>query len=146
MNGDISIRKATLSDAPNIAATERICIDCPWTESQIAEEISSGAIFLVAEAGGEFCGYVSGRAVDDECEISNIAVVEKHRRQGVATALLSELFTRLAMRDVCSVFLLVREGNEPATELYGGFGFLQVGRRTNYYKGSDALVMRKNLW
>lgn len=141
----IAVRKAERSDAPNIAMAEQAYIDCPWTESQIAEEIDGGAVFLVAESEGEFCGYVSGRTVDDECEISNIAVVEKYRRQGIGKTLLSSLLTELTVRGVHSVFLLVRDGNVPATALYQSLGFIRVGLRKNYYKGKDALIMRLNL-
>lgn len=141
----MTVRKATSLDARNIAAAERAYIDCPWTESQIEDEIDGDAVFLVAESCGEFCGYVSGRVVDDECEISNIAVMEAYRRCGVGKALLTALIGELAVRGVNSVFLLVRDGNTPAMALYQNCGFILVGRRPNYYKGKDALIMRLNL-
>lgn len=141
----ITVRQAEKFDAPGIAALERSCIDCPWTESQIAEEIDSDAVFLVAESGGEFCGYVSGEVICDECEISNIAVVNSHRRKGVGKTLLTALISELSARDVKSVFLLVREGNIPAISLYTSLGFTQVGQRKNYYKGQHAQIMRLNL-
>lgn len=141
----ITVRKAEKSDAKYIAALEQSCIDCPWTESQIASEIDSDAVFLVAESNGAFCGYVSGEVTCDECEISNIAVESLYRRMGVGKALLSALLSELTRRDVKSVFLLVRDGNIPAISLYNSFGFTQVGQRKNYYKGKDAQIMRLNL-
>ncbi|MDE6618875.1 MAG: ribosomal protein S18-alanine N-acetyltransferase [Clostridiales bacterium] len=145
ISGTVTVRKAEHSDAHNIAAAEQAYIDCPWTENQIVEEISSGAVFLVAEANGEFCGYVSGEVTADECEISNIAVVEQYRRMGVGKTLLASLLNELTVRGVHSVFLLVRDGNVSATALYQSLGFTRVGRRKNYYKGKDALIMRLNL-
>ena len=145
MHGEITVRKAVISDAPSIAAAERAYIDCPWTESQVAEEIDSGAVFLVAECGGKFCGYVSGEVTVDECEISNIAVIEECRRQGIGRRLLNALLSELVSRSAKSVFLLVRDGNTPAIMLYQSLGFSRVGLRKNYYKGKDALIMRLNL-
>lgn len=145
MSGTVTVRRAVSSDAKAIAAAERAYIDCPWTESQIAEEIDSGAVFLVAETAGRFCGYVSGEVAFDECEISNIAVEEGFRRQGIGKLLLNELIAELKTKHVKSVFLLVRDGNIPAIMLYTSLGFSRVGLRKNYYKGKDALIMRLNL-
>ena len=142
----IKIRRAEVSDAPQIAQAENAYIDCPWTERQIAEEIlNPAAVFLVAADDGEFCGYVSGVISIDECEMSNIAVSESFRRRGVGKALMTELLNELANRGVQSVFLLVRDGNEPAVNLYTQCGFSCVGKRKDYYKGRDALIMRLNL-
>lgn len=145
IGGMVTVRKAERRDAHSIAAAEQSYIDCPWTESQIVGEIDGGAVFLVAESNGEFCGYVSGEVTVDECEISNIAVMEKYRRQGVGKMLLTSLLNELTVRGVHSVFLLVRDGNTPAIALYQSLGFIRVGQRKNYYKGKDALIMRLNL-
>lgn len=143
---EYNVRKALSADAPAIAALEHECIDCPWTESQISDEIAdSAAIFLVAVRGGELCGYVSGRVTVDECEISNIAVAQKYRRQGIGRALFSALFGELTLRAVKCVFLLVRDGNIPAVALYTGLGFTQVGLRKNYFKGQNAIIMRRTI-
>ncbi|MCH5155690.1 MAG: ribosomal protein S18-alanine N-acetyltransferase [Clostridiales bacterium] len=145
IRGEISVRRAEKADAPIIAQAERAYIDCPWTEGQIEQEIDGGAVFLVAEIDGEFCGYVSGEVTADECEISNIAVTEAHRRKGVGKTLLTALLSEISARNVKSVYLLVRDGNTPAIMLYQSLGFTDVGRRKNYYKGKDALIMRLNL-
>lgn len=144
IGGTVTVRKAERRDAPYIAAAELAYIDCPWTESQIEGEIASGAVFLVAEIDGEFCGYVSGEVTVDECEISNIAVIEKYRRRGIGKILLASLINELDVRGVRNVFLLVRDGNAPAIALYKSLGFIRVGQRKNYYKGKDALIMRLN--
>ncbi|MDE6028884.1 MAG: ribosomal protein S18-alanine N-acetyltransferase [Clostridiales bacterium] len=141
----VTIRKAERRDVQYIAAAEQAYIDCPWTESQIAEEIDGGAAFFVAESDGEFCGYASGRVSFDECEISNIAISEAYRRRGIGKALLTALLREADACGVHSVFLLVRDGNAPAVALYDSIGFTRVGLRKNYYKGKDALIMRLNL-
>ena len=142
----VTVRKAVSGDAHRIAEAEAVYIDCPWTESQVAEEIlSETAVFLVAETDGEFCGYVSGAIAADECETSNVAVVERYRRRGIGRALLSAFIGELTKRGVKSVFLLVRDDNAAAVGLYGKCGFNAVGRRKGYYKGRDALIMQLNI-
>ena len=139
----ISIRQAAPPDAQAIFAAESAYIDCPWTEEQVIDAIQNEhTLFLVAYDGQTFCGYVSGDITLDECEINNIAVVSGYRRQGVAIALMTKLSDTLRARNVKTVFLLVRDDNVPAQELYKKCGFAVVGKRPNYYKGKDALIMR----
>ena len=75
----------------------------------------------------------------------NIAVHPDFRRQGIAEALVGELVSRLRDNDVHCLLLEVRASNEPAKQLYGKLGFIQVGLRKNYYRSpkEDALILRK---
>ncbi len=72
----------------------------------------------------------------------NIAVDPDHRRQGLATALLSELVHRVG-DGTARITLEVRESNQGAIDLYERFGFLAAGMRRRYYQdnGEDALIM-----
>lgn len=142
----ITVRRTTAKDVAEIARAEAAYIDCPWNEKQIYDEVCNpSVIFLTAEDGKDFVGYISGTIAADECEISNIAVIERFRRRGAARALFIELEEILKESKISAVYLLVREGNIPATELYKKCGFNVCGRRPRYYKGCDALIMRKNL-
>jgi ribosomal-protein-alanine N-acetyltransferase len=71
-------------------------------------------------------------------EILNVAVAPAFRRQGIATALILHAF-----RGSGEVFLEVRESNLAAQELYRKLGFLEVGRRYDYYQSpaETAIVM-----
>ncbi len=138
------VRRATNADAERIADAERRYIDCAWTAEQVESEIANeNALFLVAECGGAFAGYLSGVFAADECEISNIAVETDYRRCGIATKLFGELLRIAAERGTESVFLLVRDGNAAAVALYSSLGFETVGRRRAYYGEADAVIMRK---
>lgn len=140
---NIIIRTATECDAKNIAAAEAEYIDCPWTFAQVRDAILAGAPFFVAESDGEFAGYISGDIAADECEMSNIAVVEKFRRNGIGNKLVKALISALQKKGVTAVFLLVREDNTCAQALYGKCGFEIAGKRRGYYKGKfDALIMK----
>ena len=143
----ISVRRAIASDAPKIAAAERAYIDCPWTEAQVANEIENpDCLFFTAQTEDrEFVGYASGVVAADECEVSNIAVLEEYRRRGVGKALFDKLLAEAKKRGVTTVFFLVRVDNEAAIGLYEKLGFAAVGTRRGYYNGQDAAIMRKGL-
>ena len=58
---------------------------------------------------------------------------------------MNELQNHLKAEGVHSLTLEVRASNEPAISLYSGLGYIQVGRRPNYYHKpkEDALILRK---
>jgi ribosomal-protein-alanine N-acetyltransferase len=72
----------------------------------------------------------------------NVAVDPAHRRNGIATALLTGLIERI--NDTRARFTLeVRESNVGAIALYERYGFRAAGRRRRYYQdnGEDAVIM-----
>jgi ribosomal-protein-alanine N-acetyltransferase len=65
------------------------------------------------------------------------------RHSGVGAALLQEATIVATAMGSRSVFLEVSVGNPFARRLYSRTGFVEVGRRPNYYPdNSDALVLR----
>ena len=91
-------------------------------------------------------GYIGSQSVLDEADMMNIAVREGARRQGIAKKLILALCARLREKGVRSLTLEVRDSNAPAIALYEGLGFLQAGRRPNYYfhPKEDARILRKD--
>ncbi len=66
MIASVTVRRAQPRDVQNIARAEALYIDCPWTVEQIREESErDGSAFFVAEADGEFAGYLSGTVACD---------------------------------------------------------------------------------
>jgi ribosomal-protein-alanine N-acetyltransferase len=104
-------------------------------------------LILVAESKArmvpEIVGFSAFYRIENESELWNIAVEPRHRRKGVARALLREARRRLSESGVHRLFLEVRESNRPAVELYRAFGFALLGRRKDYYLNpkEDALVL-----
>ena len=75
-----------------LAELERQCFADPWSEQALAEELSNpNAVFRVALIDGEVAGYVGMLHVLDEGDICNVAVFDRFRRKGVATALIDHL-------------------------------------------------------
>lgn len=104
-------------------------------------------MILVAESEArmlpEIVGFSAFYRIEEESELWNVAVLQSHRRQGIARALLREGCRRLADSGVRRVLLEVRESNLPAVELYYSLGFELLGRRKEYYLNpkEDALVL-----
>lgn len=129
-----------------IAALERICFSDPWPASAIASELTNPlSLWLTAEMNGQIAGYVGSQSVLGEADMMNLAVAPAYRRTGIAKQLLAALEQGLCCRGVHSLSLEVRCSNEAAIALYQSTGFLQVGRRLNYYHKprEDALILRK---
>ena len=80
-----------------------------------------------------------------EGELYRIAVLPAYRGAGLGRLLLAEFLAALADRGADECYLEVRAENTVAQALYASCGFLQVGRRKNYYKDprDDALVLKR---
>lgn len=129
-----------------IAALEKICFSDPWPAAAIAGELTNPlSLWLTAEIDGQIAGYVGSQSVLGEADMMNLAVAPTYRRIGIAKQLLAALQQELLYREVHSLSLEVRASNEAAIALYESTGFLQVGRRPNYYHKprEDALILRK---
>ena len=142
------IENMTSAHVGQIVQLEKLCFSDPWSEKSIATELDCRlSCWLVALEGDQVIGYVGSQTVIDESDMMNIAVHPDYRRQGVAEALVDSLSDALRLRGSKALTLEVRASNEPAIRLYEKLGFMQVGRRPNYYRNpkEDALILRKAL-
>ena len=134
----------TAEHISQIAALERACFSHPWSEALLENELwNDAAVVIVAEGeDGTVLGYAGLQTVLDEGYINNVAVDEKFRRQGVADELIAA-FVRYGQANLAFLTLEVRASNAPAIALYAKHGFLEAGRRKNYYDApkEDALLM-----
>lgn len=76
------------------------------------------------------------KPLQDEWTIMNIAVKPTAQRQGIATKLI-QFIGQAAQRQQATLFLEVRESNMAARTLYKQNGFVEIGRRQNYYPSND---------
>ena len=90
-------------------------------------------------------GYVGSQTVLGWTDMMNIAVHPDHRRKKIGEQLVLSLEEELRKQESTCLTLEVRASNEPAKSLYYKLGFLEVGRRKNYYRNpkEDALILRK---
>jgi ribosomal-protein-alanine N-acetyltransferase len=139
----LDIRRLTYADLPQLIAIERRAFPTPWSMAMFVLELSKPAgVCLAAMRGTEMLGYLVCSRYDTVWHIMNVAVDPDQRRNGIATAMLLDLFRRIDSRSA-RFTLEVRESNRPAIELYERYGFRAAGRRRRYYQdnGEDAVVM-----
>lgn len=144
---EIIVKKAGLSDVPQIAEIERKSIPQPWSEAAFTSALSNEkAITLAAFCGDILCGFITGVYLLDTADIYSVAVSLGYRRKGVGKHLLEEFFSALP-DEVNNVCLEVRESNIPAIKLYEKLGFERAGLRKNFYQDprENAVLMTKKL-
>ena len=130
-------RRATRDDLHALLAIEQASFAQPhWKADDFLEDEC-----IVAERDRQIAGFIVYREIaGSEREILNLAVDPSRRRSGIASALL-----RHTLRGPAVSFLEVRESNIGARNLYRKFGFVEVGRRPEYYESpvEAAIVMKK---
>jgi [ribosomal protein S18]-alanine N-acetyltransferase len=139
----VRIRRLTYPDLPQVIAIERRAFPTPWSLAMFVLELSkSSGVCLAAVSGGRLVGYLICSRYETVWHIMNVAVDPDHRRRGVASALLAELYVRVG-EDQPRFTLEVRRSNLGAIHLYEREGFRAAGLRRRYYQdnGEDALVM-----
>jgi [ribosomal protein S18]-alanine N-acetyltransferase len=139
----VVIRALSYNDLPGVAAIERRAFPTPWSIAMFVLELSkAGGLCLAAVRGERLVGYTICSRYDTVWHVMNIAVDPDLRRQGIAAALLAELYAR-GGDDTARFTLEVRRSNHGAIALYQRDGFRIAGLRRSYYQdnGEDALIM-----
>lgn len=148
INSEIELRPMEPEDAAACAAIEAQCFADAWSERGFAEEAENPlADFIVAEAGGEICGYGGIISAGGISELPKICVAPEFRRRGAAEKIMDALERLAHTRGSDQLTLEVRVSNEAAIALYEKCGFDRMGIRPNFYTSpnEDALIMTKNL-
>ena len=138
-----TIRRLTYADLPQVIAIERRAFPTPWSLAMFVLELSKpSGICLTAEIDGGIVGYCICSRYDTIWHIMNVAVAPERRRSRIATALLTELLSRVD-EPAPRFTLEVRTSNTAAMALYERFGFRAAGLRRRYYQdnGEDAVIM-----
>lgn len=143
-----TIRKLDLADLDAIEAIERVSYPTPWSRSMFVSELakpSSLSLAAIAEDGA-LAGYLVLSRYVDAWHVMNVAVAERHRRKGIASAMLTRLFDVTRADAERGYTLEVRVSNLGAISLYEKFGFVVRGVRRGYYTDNreDALIMWKD--
>lgn len=144
----MEILQMDLSHTEQVAILEQACFSDPWSLKAVTGELTNPlALWLVAVEGDRVIGYIGSQSVLGEADMMNLAVDASCRGLGVGMKLVEALIDRLRQNGVRRLTLEVRVSNTPAIALYEKLGFLQLGRRPNYYyhPKEDALILGKEL-
>jgi ribosomal-protein-alanine N-acetyltransferase len=164
-----AVRLALTSDLDAIDRIERASFGSPWPLDAYAQELERRDGWLeVAELGaagvvGFSCTWHvpanipaherrarSGASAQDpalEAHLLRIAVDPRFRNAGVGRDLLGAVLARARAAGAEHMTLEVASANEGAIALYRAAGFVEIGRRADYYRAppDDAIIMRRAL-
>ncbi len=141
----MKIRRLEEKDVSVLAEMEKRCFIDPWTEEMLSDCLRYPYYYgLIAEEGGQVCGYCVLIVLFEDGEIANIAVDIPYRGRGIAKALMDYAHGLAKSLGAERCLLEVRQSNAAAISLYQGFGYEEYGVRERYYPdGENARLMRK---
>lgn len=142
----LTIEKMTNSDVDGVAALEKEVFSTPWSHESIEEELANPlAQIFVAKDNGRVIGYIGMHFIIDEGYITNIAVSENYRRNGIATTLLRKVYRFAKEQELAFLSLEVRKSNDVAIRFYEREGFDIEGERIDFYSNpvEDGYIMTK---
>jgi len=154
MSGGWAIRRAVEAELAEIVVLERETATAPhwgWKEYGPLLHSREGSLrrcLYVAADGRTILGFAVGKAIgfgpETEAELESVVVRPELRRQGLGSALCRTIVEWARREGASEIGLEVRAGSAGAVRLYGGLGFVAVGRRRAYYHDpeEDAVVMR----
>ena len=142
---EYEIREATQNDIDDLAALEILCFSSPWSVEAFQQDIVMNPLarYYIVEQDGQIIAYGGMWLIRPEGHITNIAVHPEQRRKGIGKALLQSMLEASEREGATCHTLEVRVTNSTALALYHSFGFVECGRRKNYYEDTneDALIM-----
>ena len=145
----LTYRAMTTADLDAVAEAERRCHPFPWTRGNFADSLTAGHGAWLALEDGRMAGYAVMMQVLDEVHLLNITVLPELQRSGRGSALLLQLFDLARHQAATRMLLEVRPGNVSGQGLYQRHGFVEIGRRRDYYPApdgrEDAIVMARDL-
>lgn len=146
----ILYRRMTPEDVEAVHGIELASFPTPWTLDSFHYEMRENqfAYYIVAEnEHGNIVGFCGMWLVIDSAQITNVAVIDAARGQGIGEGLMREAMRIAKEHGVDVMSLEVRVSNNVAQNLYRKLGFQDGGIRKGYYTDNqeDALVMWVNL-
>ena len=136
MRALVTVRPFEKSDLPGILRIEKESFDrYAWPRDVFVEYARLVPdLFLVARVAGRIAGYSIACLSRHGAEIASLAVHPRHRKGGVATALLKAAVRKVRRSGAQAVRLMVRSQNQEALALYRKLGFVHTGTVPDYYE------------
>ena len=140
----ITFREMVPEDAAGVEAVEKESFAIPWSRQSFWEEAANErTYYLLALEDEVIIGYAGTWIIEDEAQITNVAIAPRYRGQGIGTRMMAEIIQAAKQRGAVRMTLEVRPSNTAALALYTAFGFKSAGRRPHCYQdnGEDAIIM-----
>ncbi len=140
----MTYRSMTADDAVWAARLYGVNFPTAWSENMLADSLALPHCEGVCD--NALSGFILLQKLVDEAEILTLAIKPDLRRQGLARNLLNYVITQLMAESRKFLHLEVAIDNLPASGFYRQMGFVETGKRENYYQhptqSVDALLMR----
>ncbi|GIU47397.1 ribosomal-protein-alanine acetyltransferase [Shewanella sp. KT0246] len=133
-NGSLfSISPLTPENAQEMYAVESQAHTHPW--SLVSLEGCFGHLYRVLgiHQHNKLLGFAIVQQIVDEATLLDICVSPTSQGQGLGKKLLLQVLAEAKACDAVVMMLEVRESNIAAKSLYEALGFVESGRRKNYY-------------
>jgi [ribosomal protein S18]-alanine N-acetyltransferase len=155
--GDLFMRPMNQTDLGAVMEVEEVIYPFPWSQANFRDSIKAGydAWLMFDGATSEkqdqpFIGYCLLMWAMDEIHILNFSIDRRRQRQGWGMRMIDWLGRDGYRRGARALLLEVRPSNLSAICLYEKAGFIELGRRKNYYPShagnkEDAIVMQASL-
>ncbi len=142
---DTMIRRALVSDIPEIVEIEDCSFDMPWPDFLFKAHINNPGFVVYEE--DKVLGYaIIGSSGDNRmAHLQSIAVRKEYLRQGIASKLLEWCIDLVKLYGFNKMMLEVRESNVAAQLFYSNNGFLVEGKIDGYYLDENAIVMGRKI-
>lgn len=136
-----------VADLDEVYTIEQAVYPHPWSRGNFIDSLSSGYSAWTLRDGDQLIGYFLLMTVLDEAHLLNVSVATSRQGQGLGRYLLDKVAACARGLGAQSVLLEVRPSNSRALAVYARYGFVEIGRRKNYYPAHDglreeAIVMR----
>ncbi|MBD2105084.1 ribosomal protein S18-alanine N-acetyltransferase [Leptolyngbya sp. FACHB-261] len=144
MLSTLTLTPLTEACLPQIIALDQVCLGGFWAPAAYQRELASDrSILLGVFAQANLVAMGCLWSIVEEAHITLLAVHPDQRRRGLGSLLLWSLLNQARGLGLAWATLEVRVSNTPALNLYGQYGFKEVGRRRGYYPdtGEDGLVL-----
>ena len=145
----LDIRPMRDEDLEAVIGIELQVYDFPWTLGIFRDCLRAGYCCWVLTLGERVVGYGVTMVAVQECHLLNLCIHPGWQGQGLGHKLIQHLLKLARQSGAESAFLEVRESNAKARALYRRLGFVEVGRRRDYYPRQngreDALLLSLTL-
>ncbi len=151
MEREVTFRQAQPTD---VSALLRLQSQAPesaaWgPEAYRSALADSGVTCLVVQErdSKKLAAFIVARVAADELEILNLAVTPSARRKRIGRRLVGEVLAWATQQGARRCWLEVRASNSVARVFYGSAGFVESGRRRQYYNKpeEDGVVYTREL-
>lgn len=146
---NFKIRQMDIRDIDLVMKVEKESFSTYWPREIFQQELNSNkhAHYYVLETNGKIVGYAGLWVIQEDAQITNIAIIPDYRGKKLGEKLFSFVFQKAIQFGSRRLSLEVRASNVIAQRMYRKFGLVPGGIRKGYYTDNkeDAIVMWVNI-